>query len=114
MSFSAAACEKAAQARPKFPSLLSDDDLGAFAFAGMENNGLMRGGLIGRGATAMRVAMEVELASPELAPQQTRRSERHDDEGDNGLPVPVHAANIVGWSVVATGKSCGQLGGRGS
>lgn len=64
----------------------------------------MRGGLIGRRTAAMGVAMEVELAPPELAPKQTRRSERHDDEGDDGLPVPVHAANIVGWPVVANGK----------
>ncbi len=35
----------------------------------------------------MRVAMEIKLASPKPAPQQTRCCECHDDEGYDGLPV---------------------------
>jgi len=51
----------------------------------------------------MRVAMEVEFAAAELAPQQSRDSEGHDAERDEGLPV--HAANIVRAGVLAMGFS---------
>jgi len=77
-------------------SFLFHDHLWSLTFAGMEDNGLMSGGLIGGAAAAMGVAMEVELALAEFGPQQARRSHSHDYQRRHCLPVRIHSTNIGG------------------
>jgi len=79
--------------------------LRALAFAGVEDDGLMRGGSVWRGATTMGVAMEVEFALPKLGPQQTNRSQSHDEQRNHGLPIPIHASNIGVRIALAIGFS---------
>ena len=72
------------------------DNLRAFAFAGAENDGLMRRGLVRGGATAMGVTVKVEFPLAESGPQQPQRSQGHDDQGNHRLPLRIHNSNIGG------------------
>ena len=76
------------EAMRQSPSLfLFHNHLGAFTFARVEDDGLMRCRFARCGAAAMSVAMEIKLATAKSCPEKTRSSERDDDQGDNGLPV---------------------------
>ena len=96
------------EAMRQSPSLfLFHNHLGAFTFARVEDDGLMRCRFARCGAAAMSVAMEVKLATTKSPPKQTRRRERDDDERDDGLPV--HDANIkvrVGASSLICPSRC--------
>jgi hypothetical protein len=77
------------------------NNLRTFAFASAENDGLMCGGLIRRGAAAMSVATEVKLAFAKFAPQQSGGGRGHNHQGNHWLPVRIHGFNISGGAPLA-------------
>jgi hypothetical protein len=75
--------------------------LRSFPFAGAKDDGLMRGRLIRRGAAALSVAMEVELALPKFGPKQSACGRGHNHQGNHCLPVRIHNFNIGGVMALA-------------
>jgi hypothetical protein len=82
-------------------SLLLHNNLRTFAFAGAKDDGLVRSGLVGRGAAAMSIAMEVELALAKFGPQQSGSGRGHNHQGNYCLPIRIHDFNISGDDLVA-------------
>ena len=85
------------------------DDLGFFTPPCAENHRALRIRITGRTAPAVRVPLQTELAPAEFAPEQSRRGDPDNSQGNDLLPV--HASNITRFFRRATGLFGGFFAG---